>query len=68
MSTIERSPKYANEEMKERDADLGYICQYAQALHNYSLNGCVLTPYASNKVQEAMVAIREAFLYSKKAP
>jgi len=66
---MEQTPKYANNEMQERGADLGYICQYASALHNFiSLHGRILTPYASNKVQEAMTAIREAFLYSKQSP
>lgn len=54
--------QYANREMETRDADLGYILRYAQALHTFIINGGVVTPCASKKIRESLEAIREALV------
>jgi hypothetical protein len=54
-----------NKHIEEIDADLGYIIQYATALHNFvGVNNQILTQESQTKVKLALANIREAFLKS----
>lgn len=47
---------------EELDADLGYIKQYAQAMHNYVVIGHPISDVTEKHIKDALVTIRNAFV------
>jgi len=60
------SQHYANKQMEERDADLGYIKRYVDHLHQIIESGGILTDYSDDCVKQAHTLLQNVYIENRK--